>query len=227
MSGELRIGLIDGDDLIRAGRRLLIDSQFGLKVVFEEANADRAFEKIPQLLLDVLVIDHRLQGSDGITLAAKLVEALSADGQRLPAIIVTGPYFTPELQLAAIRAGATDLVTQDSSPEELLKAIRSTEAKDDEPDFRELHEFLRTNADASHSNALFLLRMGQVPDREKRLLDLFACGLTDDEIAARMDLPRYRVRKVLQAAVAHFSFATRSQLFLALFESGVANVEAR
>ena len=73
----LRVALVDGDIAIRAGRRLMIDSQPNLLLVFEESQAQIALEKIPNLLVDVIVIDHRLKGFDGIELARRLVDAYS------------------------------------------------------------------------------------------------------------------------------------------------------
>ena len=123
----LRIALVDGDLAIRAGRRLMIDAQPNLLLVYEEADAQVALEKIPDLLVDVLVIDHRLKGFDGLELARKLVDSFSDKGELCPTIIITGTYATPELVLAAIRTGATDVVTQDAPMSELLTAINNAQ----------------------------------------------------------------------------------------------------
>jgi DNA-binding NarL/FixJ family response regulator len=74
MGLDLRIGLIDGDVDIRFGRRQVIDSQHDLKVVLEDGNFESALDRVPDALIDVLVIDHRLRGGDGITLSTKLIQ---------------------------------------------------------------------------------------------------------------------------------------------------------
>lgn len=224
MGLDLRIGLIDGDDDIRFGRRQIIDSQPDLKVVLEDSTLESALARVPEALIDVLVIDHRLRGGDGITLSTKLIEKYLADDSKLPSIIMTGSYFSDELQLASMRAGATDLVTQDSRPEELLKAIRSTAAKDDQPDYAELRRFLDRMQHTKVASPEFLLKLGDLTEKEKWVLDLFAAGVPQDQVAAELDAPKYRVRQILQSAQRKCGFATLSQLFLALYESGLLRV---
>lgn len=221
---DLRIGLIDGDEDIRFGRRQIIDSQHDLKVVLEDGTLASALERVPEALIDVLVIDHRLRGGDGITLATKLIERYLADDAKLPSIIMTGAYLSDELQLASMRAGATDLVTQDARPEELLKAIRSTAAKDDQPDYVELRKFLDRMQHTKVASPEFLLKLGDLTEKEKWVLDLFAAGVPQDQVAAELDAPKYRVRQILQSAQRKCGFATLSQLFLALYESGLLRV---
>ena len=224
MGLDLRIGLIDGDEDIRFGRRQIIDSQHDLKVVLEDGTLATALERVPEALIDVLVIDHRLRGGDGITLATKLIERYLADDAKLPSIIMTGAYFSDELQLASMRAGATDLVTQDARPEELLKAIRSTASKDDQPDYVELRKFLDRMQHTKVASPEFLLKLGDLTEKEKWVLDLFAAGVPQDQVAAELDAPKYRVRQILQSAQRKCGFATLSQLFLALYESGLLRV---
>jgi DNA-binding NarL/FixJ family response regulator len=219
MAIELRVGLVDGNADIRFGRRQVIDSQPDLKVVFEDSSAPDALMRAPEALIDVMVIDHRLRGGDGLWLTSRLIERYLADGSKIPAIITTGAYYTDELQLACIRAGATDLVTQDTSPEELLKAIRSTAAKSDEPDFAALKLFLQRVDQNREASSDFLLRLGELSDREAEVLDLFAAGVDQVEVAARLETPKYRVRQILESAQRKCGFATLAQLFLALYES--------
>jgi DNA-binding NarL/FixJ family response regulator len=224
MALDLRIGLIDGDDDIRFGRRQVIDSQDDLKVVFEDNSVQGTLERAPEALIDVLVIDHRLRGGDGILLSSRLIERYLQDDSKIPAIILTGAYYSDELQLAAMRAGATDLVTQDARPEELLKSIRSTAAKDDQPDYVELRKFLDRTNHTKVASPEFLLRLGELSEKEKWVLDLFAEGVSQEEVAATLDAPKYRVRQILEAAKRKCGFATLSQLFLALYESGLLRV---
>ena len=224
MALDLRIGLIDGDDDIRFGRRQVIDSQDDLKVVFEDNSVQGTLERAPEALIDVLVIDHRLRGGDGILLSSRLIERYLQDDSKIPAIILTGAYYSDELQLAAMRAGATDLVTQDARPEELLKSIRSTAAKDDQPDYVELRKFLDRTNHTKGASPEFLLRLGELSEKEKWVLDLFAEGVSQEEVAATLDAPKYRVRQILEAAKRKCGFATLSQLFLALYESGLLRV---
>lgn len=224
MSLDLRIGLIDGDDDIRFGRRQIIDSQDDLKVVLEDSAIDSSFERVPDALIDVLVIDHRLRGGDGISLATKLITKYLDDNSKIPAIVMTGSYFSEELKLASMRAGATELVTQDQLPESLLRAIRSSAMKQDQPNYSMLRDFLDLMNHPKVVSPEFMLRLGDLTEKEKWVLDLFAEGIPQDEVAQRLEAPKYRVRQILESAQRKCGFATLTQLFFALYESDMLHV---
>jgi DNA-binding NarL/FixJ family response regulator len=224
MALDLRIGLIDGDDDIRFGRRQIIDSQNDLQVVLEDGFYASSLLRVPEALVDVLVIDHRLRGGDGLSLSTALIERYLEDGAKTPAIIITGPYFSEELKLASLRAGASELVTQDARPTELLHAIRASATKDDQPDFNKLREFLDRMQHSKVASPEFLMKMGDLNEKEKWVLDLFASGVSQDEVAAELETPKYRVRQILESAQRKCGFATLSQLFIALYESGLLRV---
>jgi DNA-binding NarL/FixJ family response regulator len=170
MSEILRIGLIDADADIRFGRRMLIDSQDDCKVVFEEEHGAEALVRAPEALIDVLVIDHRVRGIDGIALVEKLIPLYHAANSEVPAIILTGPYFSYELLLAAIAAGATDLVTLDSTSAELLKSIRSAAVSDEALDFESLRALMARARGVEFDVPDILVRLGTLDDRESAVL---------------------------------------------------------
>jgi DNA-binding NarL/FixJ family response regulator len=224
VSLDLRVGLIDGDDDIRFGRRQIIDSQADLKVVLEDSSVEGSYERVPDALIDVLVIDHRLRGGDGIALATKLISKYLADDSKIPAIVMTGSYFSEELKLASMRAGATDLVTQDQLPESLLRAIRSSATRQDQPNYAKLREFLDLINHPKVVSPEFMLRLGDLTEKEKWVIDLFADGTPQDEVAAILEAPKYRVRQILESAQRKCGFATLTQLFFALYESDMLRV---
>lgn len=219
MGLDLRVGLVDGDDDIRFGRRQIIDSQADLKVVLEDSSVESSYERVPDALIDVLVIDHRLRGGDGITLATKLINKYLDDDSKIPAIVMTGSYFSEELKLASMRAGATDLVTQDQLPESLLRAIRVSATKQDQPNYATLRDFLDLMNHPKVVSPEFMLRLGDLTEKEKWVLDLFAEGIPQDEVAGILEAPKYRVRQILESAQRKCGFATLTQLFFALYES--------
>lgn len=216
MSDQLRIGLIDADEDIRFGRRMLIDSQEDCKVVFEEDNGADALVRAPQALIDVLVVDHRVRGLDGISLVEKLIPLYHAAESTVPSIILTGPYFSYELLLSAIAAGATDLVTLDSTSEELLKSIRSSVANEDVLDFDSLRSLMSRAKGVEFNVPDILVKLGSLDGKESAVLAAFKNGLDDDEIARDLDTPKYRVRQAMKTILAKCELATRAQLFLAV-----------
>lgn len=216
MTNTLRIGLIDADADIRFGRRMLIDSQEDCQVVFEEENASDALVRAPEALIDVLVIDHRVRGLDGIALVEKLIPLYHQSNSDVPAIILTGPYFSYELLLASIAAGATDLVTLDSDSGELLKAIRSSVANEDVLDFSSLRGLMNRAKGVDFDVPDILVKLGTLDEKESAVLAQFKAGLDDDQIAGAVDVPKYRIRQAMKSILAKCTLATRAQLFLAV-----------
>jgi DNA-binding NarL/FixJ family response regulator len=216
MSNLLRVGLIDADADIRYGRRMMIDSQEDCKVVFEEETAQGALDRAPEALLDVLVIDHRVRGMDGITLISKLVPVYQQNNSDVPSIILTGPYFSYELLLASIAAGATDLVTLDSNSDELLKAIRSSASSEDVIDFASLNSLVSRTKGVQFDIPDILVKLGGLVEHEPEVLERFKQGLDDEQIAGALNIPKYRVRQSIKSILDKCSLATRAQLYLAI-----------
>jgi DNA-binding NarL/FixJ family response regulator len=216
VADQIRVGIVDADEDIRFGRRLLIDSQEDCKVVFEEDTASAALERAPEALLDVLIVDHRVRGLDGISLIEKLIPLYHSAENEVPAIILTGPFFSYELLLASVSAGATDLVTLDSDSGELLKSIRSSMGSQNSLDFDSLTQLVSRAKETSFSFRDILVSLGTLDERETSVLHEFRSGQDDEAIAKRLDLPLYRVRKALSSILAKCSLATRAQLFLAI-----------
>ena len=216
---SFRIALVNGDAAIRAGKRLLIDSQADMKVVYEESIAAKALEVLPELLVDVVVIDHRLQGMDGVSLSKQLIARLSASEQRLPTIVITGAYFTSELLMASIRAGATELVTQDASSADLLDAIRKSRRNMVDVKLKPFADFLDTTAYEPVVAVDYLLNLAQLSVEEKELVEAVALAEDLDEIAKHLGLSRSRIRELLENTMRTFGCATIEQLYLVIRDS--------
>jgi DNA-binding NarL/FixJ family response regulator len=214
----IRVALIDGDVAIRAGRRLMIDSQVNLQLVYEESEAQVALEKVPELLVDVIVIDHRLKGFDGLQLAKKLVDAFSDKGEPTPTIVITGAYATPELVLAAIRCGASDVVTQDAPLAELLTAIKNSESSKHLADFSTLAEVLNHSNYAPQPDPLFILRRSQLGELEKLVLQKLDEGLVLAQVSKEINLSDDEFRDLLLRIQIQLHVATQEQLLLALHD---------
>ena len=216
---SFRIALVNGDAAIRAGKRLLIDSQADMKVVYEESIAAKALEVLPELLVDVVVIDHRLQGMDGVSLSKQLIARLSASEQRLPTIVITGAYFTSELLMASIRAGATELVTQDASSADLLDAIRKSRRNMVDVKLKPFADFLDTTAYEPVVAVDYLLNLAQLSAQEKELVEALALAEDLDGIAKNLGLSRSRIRELLEKTMRTFGCATIEQLYLVIRDS--------
>ena len=224
MARSLRIALLSGNSDVMFGRLQLIESQSDLEVVYTESNGITAFEKVPELAVDVILIDHRLKGLDGIELTRLLNESYLEAQEQPPAIVLTGPYFSSALQISCIRAGAVDLVTQDAGPQVLLDSIRAAGDRLAEPKATELLALFEAERIAVEVNLDTESAFEDLPERALAILRGFLRGKTDDQLAAELDTPKYRIRQQFNQILASFGCTTRSQLCLVLFEAGLVDV---
>jgi DNA-binding NarL/FixJ family response regulator len=218
----LRIGIIDADEDIRFGRRLLIDSQEDCQVVFEDDSAESSIIRVPDAALDVLLIDHRVRGLDGVSLISKLILAYQENKVDMPPVILTGAYFSYELLLASIAAGATDLVTLDSESLDLLKAIRSAASSDQEIDFQSLKSLINHPEAFEYQTPSIGVSLGLLSEKESEVFRCFMQCKDDDLISTELDMPKYRVRSTIKMILEKYSLATRAQLFISA-QNKVAN----
>ena len=190
-----------------------------MKVVYEQSQANLALEQIPNLLVDVLIIDHRLQGIDGVTLAKKIVRAFSQAGERVPAVIITGSYFSFELLMASIRAGATELVTQDSPSSELLDAIRKTSRTMADVKLQPFKQFLDSREYTPMADVSYLMKLSLLDGEQREILEAIGKALDLEQIALQLGLAKSKVRESIDELLRIFECATIEQFYLTVRDS--------
>jgi DNA-binding NarL/FixJ family response regulator len=205
---------------------MLIDSQPDMHVVFEAAGADQLLSAVQNLTLDALLIDHRLSKTSGEQLVATVNELFFDLQELAPRMVVTAPYFTPDLDISAIRSGASDLVAEESGPELLLSTIREVSGGVQESFYLALQDQFVGSGVVEKPNSTFNYAYEQLSDLHKQVLKRFVSGLTDSEIAALLNLSQPEVGRIFVQIKVSCRFATRAQLALALFESGRFSGEA-
>ncbi len=125
----IRVAIVDDQALLRAGFRLVIESQPDLTVVAEASDGAAAVAMLSAAAVDVVLMDIRMPGVDGISATAQLSaawEGLEAS----PRIVVLTTFDLDEYALSAIRAGASGFLLKDTPPEEMLNAIRTVHRGD-------------------------------------------------------------------------------------------------
>ncbi len=125
MSEPIRVVLVDDQQMVRAGFRMVIDSQPDLTVVGEAGDGASAVELLRRTPADVVLMDVRMPGTDGIE-ATRQVTALSQP----PRVVVLTTFDLDEYVVAAIGAGASGFLLKDAPPEEMLAAVRTVHAGD-------------------------------------------------------------------------------------------------
>ena len=123
-SAPIRVALVDDQQLVRGGFKMLINSQPDLTVTAEAGNGAEAVRVLSQTPADVVLMDVRMPGMDGIEATARILEQAGSREAEVKVVVLT-TFDLDEYALSAIRAGASGFLLKDAPPEELLEAIRT------------------------------------------------------------------------------------------------------
>jgi DNA-binding NarL/FixJ family response regulator len=228
-SDVIRVALVDDQRLVRSGFGMLINSQPDLEVVVEAGNGIEAIQALNATVADVVLMDVRMPGMDGIEATARLLEqaATAPAGSRRAdiKIVVLTTFDLDEYALAAIQAGASGFLLKDAPPEELLNAIRTVHRGDAvvaPSTTRRLLDhvapLLRAQGpeQARHSAAVERLTA-----REREVFELIAQGQSNPEIAAGLYLSEATVKTHVGHILAKLSARDRVQIVVIAYETGV------
>jgi len=212
------IGVVVADDqaIVRAGFRLLIDSEPDLVVLGEAADGAEAVAVARKTAPDVVLMDIRMPVMDGIA-ATRL---LAADGSR-PRVLILTTFDLDEYVYAALRAGASGFMLKDRPPEELLSAVRVIAAGESllAPNVtRRLIEHFIRQPDPVQAvpAALALLTI-----REREVLALIAHGLSNTEIAGKLVMSVPTAKTHVSRILAKLGARDRAQLVVMAYQSGL------
>lgn len=197
----ITVFLVDDHEIVRRGLIELIDSDPGLTVVGEAGSYSHALARIPALRPDVAVLDVRLPDGNGIELCRELLGKV--DGLRC---LMLTSFTEDQAMLDAILAGASGYVVKDITGMELTKAINDVGAGRSLLDNRAaaaLMDKLRHERDTGPLDAL--------TQQERVLLSLLGEGLTNRQIAARMNLAEKTVKNYVSRLLAKLGMERRTQ----------------
>lgn len=211
---DFRIGLIDSNVPVRAGRAMIFNAQPDMKVVLEEADPLSALQRCSDYLVDVLVVgpsQHRLRGSQFIETLCKSLQAASNDC----VVLAYSSFYSNALRFDAVRSGAQEFLGLDNDANQFLSTIRNIIKRDFTIPMSELAEMATQNPLVRISGPLELL-LSDLPIGQQNLLDEFLLGRMDQEIAKKFDMARTRVTKFIDGLVVSGGFTSRNQLALSL-----------
>ncbi|MEV6637181.1 response regulator transcription factor [Actinoplanes sp. NPDC051470] len=202
----IRVLLVDDQQMIRAGLRMLCEAQPDLEVVGEAGDGREAVTLAARLTPDVVVMDLRMPGVDGITATGRILA-----GRPATRVLVLTTFSDDDHLYPALTAGATGFLLKDAPPAELLDGIRRA-AAGDSPFSNEVLQRLVQRAVAARSGT-----PGPVTgltDREQDVLDLIGEGLSNTEIADRLHIGVTTVKTHVTSLMAKTAAPNRVRLAL-------------
>ncbi|WP_207206747.1 response regulator [Nocardioides ganghwensis] len=218
MTTPIRVFLVDDQQMVRAGFRMLVESQDDMVVVGEAGDGGEALERLAVTAADVVLMDVRMPRLDGVEATRRLLAESGA-----PRVIVLTTFDLDEHAFAAIRAGASAFLLKDAAPPELLGAIRLVVGGDAvvaPSTTRRLLDHFAALPDPAVT-AVSDGRLDLLTEREVEVLTLIARGRTNTEIAADLVVAETTVKTHVGRILAKTGSRDRVQLVVLGYESGL------
>jgi DNA-binding NarL/FixJ family response regulator len=211
---DIRVAIVDDQELVRMGLRMGLDAQPDVSVVAEAGDGAAAVALAARGGIDVMLMDVRMPGLDGIAATERITAAGSA-----PRILVLTTFDLDEYAFAALRAGASGFLLKDARPPELLGAIRAVHSGDAALAPRVTARMIETFVDgpAPVDDA----RLDVLTPREHEILVAIGEGLTNDELAARFFLSVSTVKTHISRLLQKLDARDRVQLVIIAYEAGL------
>ncbi|WP_293782358.1 response regulator transcription factor [uncultured Aeromicrobium sp.] len=220
-SAPIRVFLVDDQQMVRAGFRMLIESQDDMTVVGEAGDGAEAVNLLSVTGADIVLMDVRMPRLDGVEATRSLSKRSDP-----PRVIVLTTFDLDEYAFAAIKAGAAAFLLKDAAPPDLLGAIRSVHAGDSvvapSTTRRLLEHFASALPDPSAPTPPAHTRLQALTEREREVLVLVGRGMSNTEIAAELFVAEATVKTHVSRLLAKTGSRDRVQLVVLAYETGLA-----
>jgi DNA-binding NarL/FixJ family response regulator len=214
----IRVVLADDQALIRSGFRVLIDSAEDLEVVGEAATGDDAVRLARSTRADVVLMDIRMPGTDGIAATRAITDDDDLAGVK---VVVLTTFEIDAYVIEAVRAGASGFLSKSIEPADLLDAIRTVAGGDALLSPKATQALLAEFATAGTGPAIPADRLGELTTREREMMTLAAHGLSNDQIAERLFLSPLTGKTHINRAMMKLAVRDRAQLVVLAYQSGL------
>lgn len=219
-AGEIRILLVDDQALLRMGFRMVLEEEPDLRIVGEASDGDEAVRAVRDLDPDVVIMDVRMPGTDGIEATRTIVER----APRTKVLILT-TFDLDEYAFSALRYGASGFLLKDVPPQELVRAIRAVASGDavvaPSVTRRLLDAYAHRLPDLRNGSEPADPTLASLTAREREILVEVAHGLSNAEIASRLYVAEATVKSHLGRVLAKLGLRDRVQAVVYAYQMGL------
>ncbi|MCY9785395.1 response regulator transcription factor [Nocardiopsis sp. EMB25] len=214
----IRVLLADDQALVRAGFRALLDSAPDIQVVAEAADGAEAVRLTRDERPDVVLMDIRMPGVDGLAAAGRILSDRSLDRTR---VVILTTFDLDEYIFDALRAGASGFLVKDTEPADLLQAVRVVHGGEAllSPGVtrRLIADYARRPRSAPEPST----RLNGLTEREREVVALVGGGLSNEEIAARLVVSPATAKTHVSRAMVKLGARDRAQLVVIAYEAAL------
>lgn len=212
----IRLLLVDDESLVRAGLRLVLETEDDIEVVGEAGDGYEAIERAGAVVPDVVLMDVRMPRMDGVEACRRLTAAGTSK------VVMLTTFGLDEHLFASVRAGASGFLLKASPPEALVVAVKAAHAGNAlvEPTMtkRLLEEFARQPDATPNARSQ---RLDELTEREAEVLREMARGLSNSEIAASLYISETTVKSHVNHILAKLGLRDRIQAVVFAYDCGL------
>jgi DNA-binding NarL/FixJ family response regulator len=216
----IRVLIADGQPVVRAGVRALLEDENDIAVVGDAADCDEAVAVAREVLPDVVLVDADLPGLDVLEVMRRIVDDPEQAGAR---VLLLAAHDTDECLFAALRAGASGFLVKNSEAIDLVEAVRVVAAGEallsPAATGRLIAEF--TSQPQAHMPSDEQLE--DLTPREREVMTLVATGLSNAEIAERFVISRATVKTHVSRTLCKLDVRDRAQLVAVAYQAGLVH----
>ncbi|TDU05721.1 LuxR family two component transcriptional regulator [Streptomyces sp. 846.5] len=224
----IRVMLVDDQELLRTGFRMVLQSQQDIEIVAEAGDGVQALEVLATTEVDVILMDVRMPRMDGVEatrrICAQQDPVVDASG---PRVLILTTFDLDEYAFAALKAGASGFLLKDVPPTELVAAIRAVHGGDAvvaPTTTRRMIDRFATVLPSSLPPAE-TPELARLTEREREVLLLIAQGLSNGEIAARLSLSEATVKTHVGRILTKLQLRDRVQAVVLAYETGLVRAQ--
>ncbi|AHU90323.1 response regulator transcription factor [Trueperella pyogenes] len=217
----IRVGLVDDQDLVRSGFAMVIDSQDDMTTVLEASHGKQALDRLALVPVDVLLMDIRMPGMDGLETTERINSMEFPHGVR-PKIIILTTFDLDEYVMRAIHGGASGFLLKDAPPDQMLSSIRTVfrgDAVIAPSSTKRLVSYLAEKA--IEDRALRPQIVDVLTEREREVLYHMARGLSNTEIGEELDVSQATIKTHVGRIFSKLGARDRVQAVVLAYEAGL------
>jgi DNA-binding NarL/FixJ family response regulator len=214
----IRVVLADDQALVRAGFRVLVGHAPGIEIAGEAADGAAAIRLARSLRPDVMLMDIKMPGTDGLEATRQIAADPGLAGVR---VIILTTFEEDEYIFAAIQAGASGFLVKDTEPEDLVSAIRVVARGDALLSPGVTRRLIARIAGRGGSRPADSAALSALTGREREVLALVAAGMSNEEIGAALYISPVTAKTHVNRTMAKLGARDRAQLVIIAYETGL------
>ena len=216
VSDTVRVVVADDQALVRTGFRMILTAD-GIEVVAEASNGTEAIDAVRRTRPDVVLMDIRMPGLDGLEATRRI---LAADGDA-PRVLMLTTFDLDEYVYAALAAGASGFLLKDVTPEQLTAAVRLVRAGDALLAPSITRRLVERFASGGKQTSAVHHDLASLTPREREVLQMLARGLSNAELAAAFQLSEATVKTHVARILGKLQLRDRVQAVVVAYETGL------